>query len=302
MGVPYKYLGTLNCATARQNYARTQATPFSHTSILIKRKAFIRYFLILLPVPFRRAIGNPNPSGGDGGGMSVIASRVSSEDGDVKRDLVTRDLLGGGKAIGDIGDVGMEIVEVAVGWERRIDQLSGKTNLQKTCSDPVLRELHDLNLPPPLSGSSAAPERSTSLDLSLSAVSAAVGSDPASAYRSVCTLEKVKSALKRAEQESLLNRRRRSDCGSSGSTSSSTTSSSLKRRSTEETECAEVQDSPLPSLASGGMVAAGCPVCLLYVLISTVDPRCPRCDSTVPIPLSKKHLRIDLNCSSPQYC
>lgn len=233
--------------------------------------------------------------------MSVIEATVSSEDGDGKRDLVTRDLLGGGKAICGNGDVGV-VIEVDEGWERRMDQLSGNKILQKTVSDPVLRELHDLNLPPPLSCSSPVPERSSSLNLSLSAVSSIACSVPASAYRSVCTLEKVKSALKRAEQESRLNLRPRSDCGSSASPSSSTTSSSLKRRSTDDTEWAEVQDSPPPSMVSGGMVAAGCPGCLLYVLISTADPRCPRCDSNVPIPLSKKHLRIDLNCSSPQYC
>lgn len=212
--------------------------------------------------------------------------------------MVTRDLLGGGG-----GEIGMEL-EVGVGWERRIDQLSGKTIVQKAGPGLVLRELNDLNLPPPSSGGGFFLEKSSSLDLSLSAMSAAVCATPSSPYRSVCTLEKVKSALKRAERESRWNHRRRSDCGSSASPSTSTTSSSLKRRSTDEGDWAEVQDSPPlpPSLASGGMIAAGCPGCLLYVLISTLDPRCPRCDSHVPIPATKKQLRIDLNCSSLQYC
>ncbi|PKU69548.1 hypothetical protein MA16_Dca024315 [Dendrobium catenatum] len=226
------------------------------------------------------------------------------EEGDGKRDLVTIDLLGGGKGLAGSGELGVEL-EVAVGWDRRLDQVVDSSSFQKTGPDPVLRELHDLNLPPPPSGTGVVPEKSSSLDLSLSAISATRCAAPASAYRSVCTLEKVKSALERAERESRWGYRRRSDCGSSASPSSSTTSSSLKRRATEDTDLSEVQDSPppppSPAPTTGGMVAAGCPACLLYVLISTADPRCPRCDSYVPIPALKKKPRIDLNCSSLQF-
>lgn len=40
---------------------------------------------------------------------------------------------------------------------------------------------------------------------------------------------------------------------------------------------------------------AGCPSCLLYVLISRNNPRCPRCNIIVPSPNSLKKPRIDLN-------
>ncbi|KAF5815167.1 hypothetical protein HanRHA438_Chr03g0131871 [Helianthus annuus] len=42
--------------------------------------------------------------------------------------------------------------------------------------------------------------------------------------------------------------------------------------------------------------AAGCPSCLLYVLISSRNPKCPRCNMTVPFPFTNsKKPRIDLN-------
>ncbi|KAI3804699.1 hypothetical protein L1987_26437 [Smallanthus sonchifolius] len=41
--------------------------------------------------------------------------------------------------------------------------------------------------------------------------------------------------------------------------------------------------------------AAGCPSCLLYVLISSRNPKCPRCNMTVPSPTHMKKPRIDLN-------
>ncbi|XP_020575001.1 uncharacterized protein LOC110021025 [Phalaenopsis equestris] len=254
------------------------------------------------PLAFRGDLPNPNPSGVR---KPMMAAEVSSmvrgvsgykEDGDGKRDLVTIDLLGGGKGLVGSGEVGVEL-EVPVAWDLHLHQL-------KTGPDPVLRELQDLNLPPPLSGGGVVvSEKSSLLDLSLSAISASRCAAPASTYRSVCTLEKVKSALERAERELRWSHRRRSDCGSSASPSSSTTSSSLKRRATDDTDLSEVQDSPphSPAPATGGMVAVGCPACLLYVLISTLDPRCPRCDSYVPIPALKKKPRIDLNCSSLQF-
>ncbi|KAI3755975.1 hypothetical protein L1987_55786 [Smallanthus sonchifolius] len=41
--------------------------------------------------------------------------------------------------------------------------------------------------------------------------------------------------------------------------------------------------------------AAGCPSCLFYVLISSRNPKCPRCNMTVPSPTHVKKPRIDLN-------
>ncbi|CAL9194454.1 unnamed protein product [Musa hybrid cultivar] len=146
--------------------------------------------------------------------------------------------------------------------------------------------------------------------------------------QSVCTIEKVKWALERAERESRgremeeeeqqrrrrmgMERRRRkrrsheaSDgCSSpspspspSPSSSSSITTASIKRRGDGEEGSAGCDS------AGGSLVAAGCPSCLSYVLISRMNPRCPRCDSQVAPPLAaaaappppQKRPRIDLN-------
>ncbi|XP_071730317.1 uncharacterized protein [Rutidosis leptorrhynchoides] len=41
--------------------------------------------------------------------------------------------------------------------------------------------------------------------------------------------------------------------------------------------------------------AAGCPSCLLYVLIPKTNPKCPRCNMVVPFPTTMKKPRTDLN-------
>ncbi|XP_039131464.1 uncharacterized protein LOC120267853 [Dioscorea cayenensis subsp. rotundata] len=192
-------------------------------------------------------------------------------DGKGQRDLITRDLLGGC----DLG-----------GQDRRLDLMPEKAYLER-------RGLHDLNLPPPPAaaiGTQAITEDSAALDLRLVSPS----SSAAPEYQSVCTLEKVKSALERAEREAR-GRRRMSD--GSPSPSSSTTSSSAKRRAAEAEE--EEGLDGWDSSAETGMMAAGCPGCLLYVLISRRNPRCPRCDSHVPITAIPKKLKIDLNYTSP---
>ncbi|KAJ0963289.1 hypothetical protein J5N97_028411 [Dioscorea zingiberensis] len=198
-------------------------------------------------------------------------------DGKDQRDLITRDLLGG-------CDLGAQ--------DRRLDLMPEKAYLERRGSDVAASRLHDLNFPPPapLIATQAITEDSVALDLRLVSLSSA---SAAPEYQSVCTLEKVKSALERAERAAG-GRRRLSD-GSPSSPSSSTTSSSAKRRNGEEEEGLDVWDS------SGGtaMMAAGCPGCLLYVLISRENPRCPRCDSHVPIPALPKKPKIDLNSTSP---
>lgn len=107
---------------------------------------------------------------------------------------------------------------------------------------------------------------------------------PANNYQSVCTLDKVKSALERAEIKSSRKR-------SSNSSSSSSHSTSSMKETDEEDE----EKSSLPPPV-GLLFAAGCPRCLLYVLISRNNPKCPRCDTVVasPLPMMKKP-RIDLN-------
>ncbi|EHA8590302.1 hypothetical protein COCNU_scaffold016756G000040 [Cocos nucifera] len=221
--------------------------------------------------------------------VSFLARMLSGckEEGEGKRDLVTRDLLGGGAVLRSPAEVDLDL-QVPAGWERRLDLLSGKTYLQKRESNPSPSNLQDLNLPPPPSSAAAGvlPENSTALELKLVAPAPS-----AAAYQSVCTLEKVKSALER-ESRIRLPHRPRSDA--TPSPSSSTTSSSIKRRAAADQDEDGVTDG---SDSSGGMIAAGCPGCLLYVLIAKVDPRCPRCDSHVPVPTLKKKFRIDLNSS-----
>jgi hypothetical protein len=96
----------------------------------------------------------------------------------------------------------------------------------------------------------------------------------------------VKSALERAEKEPI--RKRGSFLKSSTSPSYSSSSSSIKETTHQEEESEE-------KMISSPM-AAGCPGCLSYVLIMKNNPKCPRCNSIVPIPTMKKP-RIDLNIS-----
>lgn len=117
----------------------------------------------------------------------------------------------------------------------------------------------------------------TSLDLKLVQLSPPQSS---SNYQSVCTLDKVKYALERAEKEMI----RKRSISMSQSSSPSNSSSSVKE--TENMDCGD---------RSSASFAAGCPSCLLYVLISKSNPRCPRCNMIVPSPMPSKKPRIDLN-------
>ncbi|XP_077244461.1 uncharacterized protein LOC143884666 [Tasmannia lanceolata] len=202
--------------------------------------------------------------------------------------LITRDLLGGCSKIG-AKELDLDS-QVPNGWEKRLDMKSGQIYLQP-CSTPISSDqkkqqnqnhphLQDLNFPP--SSSSNLPEET--LDLKLV---------PSMEYQSVCTLEKVKSALERAERDSAKKRSHFSELSSSSPLNiSSSPSSSSIRASTEEGE----EEEEKPSKSSGLLFASACPSCLLYVLISKRNPKCPRCDSHVPCPAFKKP-RIDLNLS-----
>lgn len=163
------------------------------------------------------------------------------------------------------------------------NQFNNQLQSTETYTAPLRREVHDLNLPPPATLDSSA------LDLKLLLPTCHLPAVPA--YLSVCTLDKVRSALKRVARESRIgiqHRPQRSD-GSTASPSSSTSSSSIKRRWWD-------QETDGPD-SSAGLMAAGCPSCLMYVLILKGNPRCPRCDSHVPataMVVSKKP-KIDLN-------
>ncbi|XP_020574346.1 uncharacterized protein LOC110020544 [Phalaenopsis equestris] len=127
--------------------------------------------------------------------------RIMEEAESKQRDLFTRDLLGGGggAAASSANESAVDLdLQVPSGWERHLDLMSGKTYLHKMDSDRSLQGLHDLNLPPPSSSSICLPENSSLLDLKLAGTGFGYGGRNRSDFQSVCTLEKVKSALERA--------------------------------------------------------------------------------------------------------
>uniref|UniRef100_A0A1J3JWZ0 GIR1-like zinc ribbon domain-containing protein n=1 Tax=Noccaea caerulescens TaxID=107243 RepID=A0A1J3JWZ0_NOCCA len=232
--------------------------------------------------------------------------------------LRTRDLLGsGGCGVGGRGDQSLELdldLQVPNGWEKRLDLKSGKVYLQQcnsTSSSSSTHHYHhhaeksnqtvprfqDLNFPPFSGKPPAKPLLNlfddTSLELKLvpslsrppapPSSSSSSSSNPSlsyqsplsvpsanSSFQSVCTLDKVKSALERAEINS--------------------TGLTKKRQSPDD----GVWDRTASAAASP--VAVGCPGCLSYVLVMKNNPKCPRCQSFVPLPDTKK-LKIDLNIS-----
>ena len=165
----------------------------------------------------------------------------------------------------------------------------GKSPLQRHLSPPS--SARDLNLfPAAVSGAGGIPAAaSTTTDPAASATATAT-----TTYHSVCTIEKVKTALERFERGKQYQLQQ--PCSGASPSSSSVTTSSVKRGAVEQGDGC---DSPSASGGGGGgMVAAACPRCFLYVLISRSDPRCPRCESHVPpppAPAPKKKPRIDLN-------
>lgn len=109
-------------------------------------------------------------------------------------------------------------------------------------------------------------------------------------FPSVCTLDKVKSALERADRSSI---KKRSSSMSKSSSSPSHSSSSIQQTLEDDA----INDGKQQTMTSpaGLYFAAGCPGCLLYVLISKSNPKCPRCNSVIPAPATGKKPRIDLN-------
>ncbi|KAF5459671.1 hypothetical protein F2P56_019598 [Juglans regia] len=213
--------------------------------------------------------------------------------------LITCDLLGGSSSSSTTTSSSMlpesqELdldLQVPNGWEKHLDLKSGKVYLQR-CNSPsspsisehkpqtnaTVPKLQDLNFPPSPSKITLNLFEQTCLDLKL-----VLSSSSSNTYQSVCTLDKVKLALKRAEEST---KKRASLCKSSLSPSYSSSSSSV-RETQEEDHDNQLLSSP---------TVTGCPGCLCYVLITKNNPNCPRCRSVVPLPVIKKP-RIDLNIS-----
>ncbi|CAA3007635.1 Hypothetical predicted protein [Olea europaea subsp. europaea] len=201
---------------------------------------------------------------------------------------ITRDFLGGCSTL-DSKELDLDL-QVPSGWEKRLDLKSGNVYLQRcnslnsssstSKSNPKsndnVSKRQDLNFPPV----SLNPYDDANLDLKL--VLSSSNSVKSSNYQSVCTLDKVKFALERAEKESLM---KQSMSKSKSSSSHSNSTSSTKDSETDKEK-------------SSASFASGCPRCLLYVLISESNPLCPRCNCVVPLSMAVKKPRIDLNISS----
>ncbi|CAI0422491.1 unnamed protein product, partial [Linum tenue] len=132
--------------------------------------------------------------------------------------LITRDLLGGGggstsSAVGGSDDNEFQEldldVQVPAGWEKRLDLKTGKMYLHRSKASSAsssssdhhrhklsqtFPKLQDLNFLPSPSRITLNLFDESSLELKLTAAVAAN-------YQSVCTLDKVKSALERAERD-----------------------------------------------------------------------------------------------------
>ncbi|XP_022148012.1 uncharacterized protein LOC111016799, partial [Momordica charantia] len=145
--------------------------------------------------------------------------------------LVTRDLLGQSSKLAETQELDLDL-QVPTGWEKRLDLKSGKVYIQrsKTPDSPVSSDskqrqhqminqteskFQDLNFPPSPSKRTLNLFSETSLDLKLPSSS--------TSYASVCTLDKVKSALERADKELV---KKRSSLWKSSSSSSPSYSSS----------------------------------------------------------------------------
>ncbi|MED6144191.1 hypothetical protein PIB30_013305 [Stylosanthes scabra] len=264
------------------------------------------------------------------GGYKEDQHRTVRNDSDKSTALITRDLLGGSSVESQELDLDLQ---VPTGWEKRLDLQSGKVYIQRCnntigslqVNDQKLNQmksstlgpkLQDLNFPSSTTQSSSASKvplnlfDDTNLDLklvsssSISLPSYNNTSTSSNNYQSVCTLDKVKSALERAEKEPIL-RKRTSFMKSPISASSpsySSSSSSIREMQEDESDDSKMMlmmvgnSASPPSTLSSSPIAAGCPGCLSYVLIMKNNPKCPRCNTIVPMPSVKKP-RIDLNIS-----
>ncbi|KAJ0080819.1 hypothetical protein Patl1_11672 [Pistacia atlantica] len=194
--------------------------------------------------------------------------------------LITKDLLGGLSNISNSeSDLGLKQNEQRVRCKSPNTPLSSisasensenkKNHPQETNPDA---DFQDLNYPP--SSATSPPQQTHQINHFLEETCLDLKLQSSNPYQSVCTLDKVKSALQRAEKQNLEKKRPYSSPSPSPGPLISSSSSS-----------------------GPGMFAAGCPGCLLYVITLKTNPRCPRCNATVPSPVAVKKAKIDLNSS-----
>lgn len=164
-------------------------------------------------------------------------------------------------------------------------------------TNQTVQRLQDLNFPESPSSKpllNLLDENSLELKL-VSSSSQSSGSN----YQSVCSLDKVKSALERAKKEP--NKKRLSSTWNSNNNNNNNSSLAISSPSYSSSSSSikdtkDDQELIQENLLVASPIAAGCPGCLCYVLIMKNNPTCPRCNSVVPIPAMKKP-RIDLNIS-----
>ncbi|PHU04109.1 hypothetical protein BC332_24931 [Capsicum chinense] len=211
----------------------------------------------------------------------------SNESSSKSTALITQDLLGGCL---DSKELDLDL-QVPNGWEKRLDLKTGKVYLERiNYSTSTLEHKKQTATKLPLNLF-----EDTKLELKLQPSSSSSGNYN---YHNVCTLEKVKIALERAEKELPPTRKRSSSMSSSSSSSfmSMVSSSSTSYSNSSSIHITNSDEDHMMSSSSHDSVAAGCPSCLIYVLISKANPRCPKCNAIVPMLRMKKPC-IDLNIS-----
>ncbi|XVF87028.1 hypothetical protein PTKIN_Ptkin18bG0087800 [Pterospermum kingtungense] len=207
--------------------------------------------------------------------VRVLSGRIEEQPHSGNSDiLITKDLLGSLSKSASTKEIDLEFK--SQNWSSPKSPLSSAAAAAAPNSSPAgnkkkqlpnsieVSKLQDLNLPP----INLFEDMTNSLDFKLQYFSTP------SSYQSVCTLDKVKHALERAEK------------------------GTLKKRSPSPPPPSSATEAAATSLPSTpGMFAAACPGCLLYVMASNANPRCPRCNSIVPSAMALKKPRIDLNAS-----
>ncbi|XP_002973096.2 uncharacterized protein LOC9641363 [Selaginella moellendorffii] len=220
----------------------------------------------------------------------------------------TLDLLGGSSSsstktpVTETLDLKLDMeMSAPSGWEKRLDLKLGKfyyVNLstgKSTYNHPFAIATSCWDLQSELDrmmSSSPSPSPSSSFDLVDLKLNLAVGSTSAnsgSSFREsmpslgISTIEAVQEALKRSIK----------------SPTSSATSSSEIQLDDRSRRGGGVVAEESTSVPSPRVVLTGCKRCLMYVMLTRSDPRCPKCGSSVinplqDLPSKKPRLELDL--------